>query len=69
MRHSRVHHRPNREPTQRDSRLLARPAVRELELLKVEELLGPTQAPTAADDATDVRGSCLWAHGDGVDPE
>ena len=61
--HSRVHHRPNREPTQRDSRLLARPAVRELELLKVEELLGPTQAPTAADDATDVRGSCLWAHG------
>jgi D-alanyl-D-alanine carboxypeptidase len=25
--------------------------------------LGPTQAPTAADDATDLPGSCLWAHG------
>ncbi|WP_194398104.1 serine hydrolase domain-containing protein [Microbacterium atlanticum] len=24
---------------------------------------GPTQAPTAADDATDIPGSCLWAHG------
>jgi D-alanyl-D-alanine carboxypeptidase len=25
--------------------------------------VGPTQAPTAADDATDLSGSCLWAHG------
>jgi D-alanyl-D-alanine carboxypeptidase len=25
--------------------------------------VGPTQAPTAADDATDLPGSCLWAHG------
>lgn len=25
--------------------------------------LGPTQAPTAADDSTDVPLSCLWAHG------
>jgi D-alanyl-D-alanine carboxypeptidase len=25
--------------------------------------VGPTQAPTASDDATDLPGSCLWAHG------
>ncbi len=25
--------------------------------------VGPTQAPVAADDATDLPGSCLWAHG------
>ena len=25
--------------------------------------VGPTQAPTATDDATDLPGSCLWAHG------
>ena len=25
--------------------------------------VAPTQAPTAADDATDLPGSCLWAHG------
>ena len=25
--------------------------------------VGPTQAPTAADDATSVPASCLWAHG------
>ncbi len=25
--------------------------------------LGPTQAPTVADDATDLPASCLWAHG------
>lgn len=25
--------------------------------------VGPTQAPTEADDATDLPGSCLWAHG------
>jgi D-alanyl-D-alanine carboxypeptidase len=25
--------------------------------------VGPTQAPTTADDATDLPGSCLWAHG------
>jgi D-alanyl-D-alanine carboxypeptidase len=25
--------------------------------------IGPTQAPTAADDATALPGSCLWAHG------
>jgi D-alanyl-D-alanine carboxypeptidase len=25
--------------------------------------VGPTQAPTAADDATDLPASCLWAHG------
>jgi D-alanyl-D-alanine carboxypeptidase len=25
--------------------------------------VGPTQAPTASDDATDLSGSCLWAHG------
>jgi D-alanyl-D-alanine carboxypeptidase len=25
--------------------------------------LGPTQAPTAANDATDIPSSCLWAHG------
>ncbi|MFZ3474262.1 hypothetical protein ACODT3_04810 [Streptomyces sp. 4.24] len=25
--------------------------------------VGPTQAPTAADDATAIPASCLWAHG------
>jgi D-alanyl-D-alanine carboxypeptidase len=25
--------------------------------------VGPTQAPTASEDATDLPGSCLWAHG------